>query len=165
MYKFHECIYSNLYEETMLQIFEMKFTSALCLHHDHHFVPRSAPTHPTAAEGRPTLFPLTQTSTMTSPLETRLSGVKHRRARCARTRALSTFSLICVSLSFFRVPTTHDVITLFHPSYPKSHIDILKLGLLATLSRTPPQGILLSLFRVLARRVRRWAWIRVDKAE
>ncbi|KAN0113521.1 Phospholipid methyltransferase domain containing protein [Russula decolorans] len=32
----------------------------------------------------------------------------------------------------FRVPTTHDVITaLFHPSYPKSHIDILNLGLLA----------------------------------
>ncbi|KAI9452303.1 phosphatidylethanolamine N-methyltransferase [Lactarius psammicola] len=32
----------------------------------------------------------------------------------------------------FRVPTTHDVITaLFHPSYPKSHIDILNLALLA----------------------------------
>ncbi|KAI0290051.1 phospholipid methyltransferase-domain-containing protein [Russula brevipes] len=31
----------------------------------------------------------------------------------------------------FRVPTTHDVITaLFHPSYPKSHIDIVNLGLL-----------------------------------
>lgn len=45
----------------------------------------------------------------------------------------------------FRVPTTHDVITaLFHPSYPKSHIDVLNLGLLAlqlvlfyTLPRTP----------------------------
>jgi phosphatidylethanolamine N-methyltransferase len=45
----------------------------------------------------------------------------------------------------FRVPTTHDVITaLFHPSYPKSHIDILNLGLLAlqlvlfyALPRTP----------------------------
>jgi phosphatidylethanolamine N-methyltransferase len=35
-------------------------------------------------------------------------------------------------LSVFRVPTTHDVITaLFHPYYPKSHIDILNLGLLA----------------------------------
>lgn len=35
-------------------------------------------------------------------------------------------------LLVFRVPTTHDVITaLFHPSYPKSHIDILNLGLLA----------------------------------
>ena len=34
--------------------------------------------------------------------------------------------------SVFRVPTTHDVVTaLFHPSYPKSHIDILNLGLLA----------------------------------
>jgi hypothetical protein len=34
-------------------------------------------------------------------------------------------------LSVFHVPTTHDVITaLFHPSYPKSHIDILNLGLL-----------------------------------
>lgn len=31
----------------------------------------------------------------------------------------------------FRVPTTHDVLTaLFHPSYPKSHIDLLNLGLL-----------------------------------
>ncbi|KAJ7574037.1 phospholipid methyltransferase-domain-containing protein [Mycena floridula] len=32
----------------------------------------------------------------------------------------------------FRVPTTHDVLTaLFHPAYPKSHLDILNLGLLA----------------------------------
>ncbi|KAH9001866.1 phosphatidylethanolamine N-methyltransferase [Lactarius hatsudake] len=32
----------------------------------------------------------------------------------------------------FRVPTTHDVVTaLFHPSYPKSHIDAVNLGLLA----------------------------------
>ncbi|THU85514.1 phosphatidylethanolamine N-methyltransferase [Dendrothele bispora CBS 962.96] len=30
----------------------------------------------------------------------------------------------------FRVPTTHDVLTLFHPGYPKSHIDILNLALL-----------------------------------
>jgi phosphatidylethanolamine N-methyltransferase len=31
----------------------------------------------------------------------------------------------------FRVPTTHDVLTaLFHPSHPKSHLDILNLGLL-----------------------------------
>jgi phosphatidylethanolamine N-methyltransferase len=35
-------------------------------------------------------------------------------------------------ISVFCVPTTHDVITaLFHPSYSKSHIDILNLGLLA----------------------------------
>lgn len=35
-------------------------------------------------------------------------------------------------LQVFRVPTTHDVLTaLFHPSYPKSHFDILNLGLLA----------------------------------
>ena len=34
--------------------------------------------------------------------------------------------------SVFPVPTTHDVVTaLLHPSYPKSHIDILNLGLLA----------------------------------
>lgn len=34
-------------------------------------------------------------------------------------------------ISVFRVPTTHDVLTaLFHPSYPKSHIDLLNLGLL-----------------------------------
>ncbi|KXN92537.1 Phosphatidylethanolamine N-methyltransferase [Leucoagaricus sp. SymC.cos] len=32
----------------------------------------------------------------------------------------------------FRVPTTHDVLTtLFHPGYPKSHFDLLNLGLLA----------------------------------
>lgn len=31
----------------------------------------------------------------------------------------------------FRVPTTHDVVTaLLHPAYPKSHLDILNLGLL-----------------------------------
>ncbi|KAK0200737.1 phospholipid methyltransferase-domain-containing protein [Desarmillaria ectypa] len=31
----------------------------------------------------------------------------------------------------FRVPTTHDVLTaLFHPAYPKSHLDILNLALL-----------------------------------
>ena len=92
------------------------------------------------------------------PLETRLSGGKLRlaRVRVYCTRALFAFSLTRVSLSVFRVPTTHDVITaLFHSSYPKSHIDILNLGLLATLSRTPPQGILLSLSRVLACRVRR----------
>jgi hypothetical protein len=35
-------------------------------------------------------------------------------------------------VSVFRVPTTHDVLTaLFHPSYLKSHIDVLNLGLLA----------------------------------
>ncbi|EJF60163.1 phosphatidylethanolamine N-methyltransferase [Dichomitus squalens LYAD-421 SS1] len=32
----------------------------------------------------------------------------------------------------FRVPTTHDVLTLFHPGYPKSHIDLLNLALLGT---------------------------------
>ncbi|KAG6896502.1 phosphatidylethanolamine N-methyltransferase [Termitomyces sp. T32_za158] len=33
----------------------------------------------------------------------------------------------------FRVPTTHDVLTtLFHPGQPKSHLDLLNLGLLAT---------------------------------
>ncbi|KAF9032507.1 phosphatidylethanolamine N-methyltransferase [Hymenopellis radicata] len=32
----------------------------------------------------------------------------------------------------FRVPTTHDVLTaLFHPAYPKSHLDMLNLSLLA----------------------------------
>jgi phosphatidylethanolamine N-methyltransferase len=47
----------------------------------------------------------------------------------------------------FRVPTTHDVLTtLFHPKYPKSHLDLLNLGLLGlqlllyfTLSRTSAQ--------------------------
>ncbi|OAX36929.1 hypothetical protein K503DRAFT_268559 [Rhizopogon vinicolor AM-OR11-026] len=43
----------------------------------------------------------------------------------------------------FRVPTTHDVLTgLFHPRYPKSHLDILNLSLL---------GLQLVLFYVLPR--------------
>jgi phosphatidylethanolamine N-methyltransferase len=33
----------------------------------------------------------------------------------------------------FRVPTTHDVLTtLFHPSHPKSHIDLFNLFLLGS---------------------------------
>lgn len=44
----------------------------------------------------------------------------------------------------FRVPTTHDVLTaLFHPAYPKSHLDALNLSLL---------GLQLVLFYVLPRR-------------
>lgn len=40
---------------------------------------------------------------------------------------------INVSLIVFRVPTTHDVFTtLFHPAYPKSHLDILNLSLLGS---------------------------------
>ncbi len=42
----------------------------------------------------------------------------------------------------FRVPTTHDVLTLFHPGYPKSHIDLFNLGLL---------GLQLVLFFTLSR--------------
>ena len=42
------------------------------------------------------------------------------------------FAYSLTRVTVFRVPTTHDVLTaLFHPSYPKSHIDILNLGLLA----------------------------------
>ncbi|KAJ3742832.1 phospholipid methyltransferase-domain-containing protein [Lentinula detonsa] len=40
----------------------------------------------------------------------------------------------------FRVPTTHDVLTLFNPAYPKSHFDILSLTLLGS------QIILYSIF-------------------
>ncbi|KNZ76631.1 Phosphatidylethanolamine N-methyltransferase [Termitomyces sp. J132] len=44
----------------------------------------------------------------------------------------------------FRVPTTHDVLTtLFHPGHPKSHLDLLNLGLL---------GVQLVIFFVLPRR-------------
>lgn len=47
----------------------------------------------------------------------------------------------------FRVPTTHDVLTaLFHPAYPKSHFDLLNLGLL---------GMQLLLFFFLPRSVSR----------
>ncbi|KAK7055518.1 phosphatidylethanolamine N-methyltransferase [Favolaschia claudopus] len=44
----------------------------------------------------------------------------------------------------FRVPTTHDVLTLFHPAYPKSHLDLFNLALL---------GLQLVLFAVLPRNV------------
>jgi phosphatidylethanolamine N-methyltransferase len=37
------------------------------------------------------------------------------------------------SWTVFRVPTTHDVLTaLFHPAYPKSHIDLVNLFLLGS---------------------------------
>lgn len=55
--------------------------------------------------------------------------------------------LIYLVSSVFRVPTTHDVLTaLFHPSYPKSHLDILNLGLL---------GLQLVLFAYLSNHVAR----------
>ena len=44
----------------------------------------------------------------------------------------------------FRVPTTHDVLTLFHPGHPKSHLDISSLTLL---------GLQLVLFYLLPRGV------------
>jgi len=48
-------------------------------------------------------------------------------------------------LPVFKVPTTHDVLTaLFHPSYPKSHFDLLNLALL---------GLQVLLFFYLPRRV------------
>ncbi|KAF7373639.1 Phosphatidylethanolamine N-methyltransferase [Mycena sanguinolenta] len=46
----------------------------------------------------------------------------------------------------FRVPTTHDVLTLFNPLYPKSHLDLFNLALL---------GLQLVLFAVLPRNVAR----------
>lgn len=53
------------------------------------------------------------------------------------------FPLTKISFQVFRVPTTHDVLTgLFHPRYPKSHLDILNLSLL---------GLQLVLFYVLPR--------------
>ncbi|KAJ3973602.1 phospholipid methyltransferase-domain-containing protein [Lentinula raphanica] len=44
----------------------------------------------------------------------------------------------------FRVPTTHDVLTLFNPAYPKSHFDILSLTLL---------GSQIALYLIFPRRV------------
>ncbi|KDQ23980.1 hypothetical protein PLEOSDRAFT_1048295 [Pleurotus ostreatus PC15] len=46
----------------------------------------------------------------------------------------------------FRVPVTYDVLTLFHPSYPKSHLDIFNLSLL---------GLQLVLFALLPQSVSR----------
>lgn len=41
------------------------------------------------------------------------------------------YALKLTGTQVFRVPTTHDVLTtLFHPGYPKSHLDLLNLGLL-----------------------------------
>lgn len=36
-----------------------------------------------------------------------------------------------ISILVFRVPTTHDVMTLFDPRYPKSHLDLVNLALLS----------------------------------
>lgn len=66
----------------------------------------------------------------------RLSGAKHPVAKVSGTiwatlNPILTPAFIYIYISVFRVPTTHDVLTaLFHPSYPKSHIDLVNLGLL-----------------------------------
>lgn len=109
-------------------------TSELLLHPDCHvryLGRRSAPAHPTTARGG-----------TTSGRSTRRPHTRSHRSRknaiwprCASHGLPSVHSLTrapATIFSVFRVPTTHDVITaLFHPSYPKSHIDILNLGLLA----------------------------------
>ncbi|KAJ7607468.1 phosphatidylethanolamine N-methyltransferase [Roridomyces roridus] len=46
----------------------------------------------------------------------------------------------------FRVPTTHDVLTLFNPTYPKSHLDLLNLALL---------GLQLVIFALVPRNIGR----------
>jgi phosphatidylethanolamine N-methyltransferase len=58
----------------------------------------------------------------------------------AENRVLITFFLV------FKVPTTHDVLTLFDPRYPKSHFDFLNLFLL---------GSQLVLFAILPRQAAR----------
>ncbi len=64
----------------------------------------------------------------TSPEEAVWGKTPGGEGKCSPTEFFMThilsFSLV------FRVPTTHDVLTLFNPSYPKSHIDMLNLGLL-----------------------------------
>lgn len=53
----------------------------------------------------------------------------HFMSSCTTLRKINVFF---VSPTVFRVPTTHDVLTtLFHPGYPKSHLDLLNLGLLS----------------------------------
>ena len=73
----------------------------------------------------------------------RSSGERHP---AAKVRLLSMKRSTCSDYiqPVFRVPTTHDVLTLFHPAYPKSHIDILNLTWL---------GQQLALFYYLARHV------------
>lgn len=61
-----------------------------------------------------------------------------------REAAMPPSSLLIPSYAVFRVPTTHDVLTLFHPSYPKSHLDLLNLGLL---------GLQLAVFFFLPRKI------------
>ena len=59
-------------------------------------------------------------------------------------RPVPLISLLCL---VFKVPTTHDVLSaLFHPSYPKSHFDLLNLALL---------GLQILLFFYLPRTVSR----------
>ena len=43
---------------------------------------------------------------------------------------LATLSVAKISRPAFKVPTTHHTLTLFNPSYPKSHFDLVNLVLL-----------------------------------
>jgi len=70
---------------------------------------------------------------LADPDAMKLFGEKHQVAKVDSTGS-PFFVVIVLSnrVPVFRVPTTHDVLTaLFHPSYPKSHLDLLNLGLLA----------------------------------
>lgn len=58
----------------------------------------------------------------------------------------------------FKVPTTHDVLTLFNPTYPKSHFDVLSLFLLGS------QVILFFVFVYLHRQDPNGKWQKTSKA-
>lgn len=56
-------------------------------------------------------------------------GGKHPAAKVGHSFGTSS-EMTDATYVVFRVPTTHDVLTLFNPLYPKSHIDLLNLALL-----------------------------------
>jgi hypothetical protein len=89
---------------------------------------------------------------LADPDAMKLFGEKHQVAKVDSTGS-PFFVVIVLSnrVPVFRVPTTHDVLTaLFHPSYPKSHLDLLNLGLLA---------LQLVIFFSLSRHVSKWFFL------
>ena len=119
------------------------------MHLDYHVRsarPTSASTHPAPqTSSNPHFLSARRPSSRSGPGRLGPNSVGPGCAVLPDSHRLPADTCLRPSLSVFRVPTTHDVVTaLFHPSYPKSHIDIVNLGLLAlqlilfyTLPRTP----------------------------
>ncbi|KAJ6463566.1 phosphatidylethanolamine N-methyltransferase [Mycena sanguinolenta] len=89
---------------------------------------------------------LRQRGTPTSPKKTVEKILAHEDVASPQKRDEEVVWGKTPSGEVFRVPTTHDVLTLFNPTYPKSHLDLFNLALL---------GLQLILFAVLPRNVAR----------